>query len=181
MTWTLRGRRSRITAVGTMAVAVATVTLVPVLAQEEPGPAPEPYVELMTSFSAANQYVRFVDGDPATSDPQQGFTSLTPWTLSGEPELITVGATADPQTVLAGTACLDPGGQPIGPLPTVAPAHFIQPPYGWIGALPLIGVTSYQCASGRLRSFPTAVEPRSALARPSTSLAVPTCRSTSGG
>jgi hypothetical protein len=148
MALTRQGRRSCIATVATVATAVATLTLVPALAQVSDEPAPEPYVELMTSILAESRYVRFVDGVAATDDPQQGFTGLAPWTLSAAPALLTVASASHAPTVLAGTGCLGPGGTPIGALPPTTAAHYTQPPIGWVAALPVIGVTSYTCSGG---------------------------------
>lgn len=130
--------------IGALGLTLATLTLVPALAQVGAEEGATPYVELMTSLSSTNQYIRYVDEIDATVDPQQGFTSLTPWVLSPDPELVTVAGNADPRTVLAGTPCLDGEGNPIGPLPAVLLAHTAAPAY-WFPPLPLIGVTSYAC------------------------------------
>jgi hypothetical protein len=170
MALTRRGRRSCLAVLATVATGVASLTLVPALAQVSDEPAPEPYVELMTSILPANQYVRFVDGVAATDDPQQGFASLTPWVLRGDPALITVAATAHAPTVLSGTGCLGAGGAPIGPLPPTTAAHYVQAPVAWLGALPLIGVTSYTCAGG---ATPTIVaEDAKASIKPGETLAI---------
>jgi hypothetical protein len=167
---TQRGRRSLVAVTATVATMVATLTLVPALAQVNDEPAPEPYVELRSSTIGANQYVRFVDGVSATSDPQQGFTSLTPWVLRSEPALITVTSTAHAPTVLAGTGCLGAGGAPIGALPPVTAAHYVLAPTAWVGPLPLIGVTSYTCAGG---AQPTIVgEDAKASIKPGETLAI---------
>jgi len=150
MTSIHRARRVLVVLVATAAVIVTSLTIVPALAQGGGEEGPEPYVELMTGLTSEHQYIRLVDDDPATADPQQEFTSLAPWTLAEAPELVTVAAAADPQVVLAGTNCLDEGGEPIAALPEVQAAHYSLPNLGWIQALPLIGVTSYACYQGEV-------------------------------
>ena len=104
-----------------------------------------PYVELRTGLDPeTQQYARLVDGDEATTDPQQNIESLVPLTLASDPQLITVGAEADPATVLGGTPCLA-GVEPIGTLPGVRPVVFNRSYDDWVGRVPWLGVQSYRC------------------------------------
>ena len=144
----VRGTRSCIAVVSAAAAAAAMLTFAPAEGQRAAAVGAPQYIELMTSAATTSQYVRYVDGDTATPDPQQGFASLSPWVLNSTPELVTVAATADPHLVLAGTACLNSSGEPIGTLPPVRATHYTQPPIGIFGALPMIGMTSYACSTG---------------------------------
>ena len=165
-----RGRRSCVALIATVATTVATLTLVPALAQVNDEPAPEPYVELRSS-TVRGEPVRPVRGwdagDERSSAGLRQPHAVGPRQRARTPHGDVEGACSHG----AGRHRLPRGGgTPIGALPPVTAAHYVLAPSAWVGPLPLIGVTSYTCAGGAQPSI--VAEDAKAAIKPGETLAI---------